>query len=163
MRARAKLVVGILALVTGCAAPKDTTSSREKPVPSSRVSTQLMFTGKAEEAINLYVSTVPNSRVVSIERYGPGEAGAEGSIKLATISLDGREIRCTDSPPVHEFTFTPSISFWLKASSEAEFAALVESLSKDGKVLMPVGDYGFARKFTFFADRFGVSWQVALE
>ena len=39
----------------------------------------LMFQGRAEEAMKLYVATIPDSEVVEIARYGAGEAGAEGS------------------------------------------------------------------------------------
>lgn len=31
-----------------------------------------------------------------------------------------------------------------------------------GKVLMPLGEYGFSRRFGWVNDRFGVSWQINL-
>ena len=46
---------------------------------ASTVTTQLMFEGKAEEAMSLYISLF-NGSVTSIERYGPGGPGAEGSV-----------------------------------------------------------------------------------
>lgn len=36
----------------------------------------LMFQGQAEEAMNFYVSLFPDARIIDINRYGPGEAGA---------------------------------------------------------------------------------------
>jgi len=42
------------------------------------VLTQLMFEGSAEEAMNLSVSLF-NGSVQGLERYAPGEQGAEGS------------------------------------------------------------------------------------
>ena len=45
---------------------------------TTKITPFLMFEGKAEEAMNFYVSLFENSRVTSIKRYGPGEAGAEG-------------------------------------------------------------------------------------
>lgn len=38
----------------------------------------LMFTGQAEQAMNFYVSVIPNSRVVDIKRHGKEEPKREG-------------------------------------------------------------------------------------
>lgn len=129
---------------------------------TQRIWTQLMFEGTAEEAMNLYVSSIPDSRVVSIERYGPGETGTKGSIKQAVFSLMGQEIRCIDSAIEHDFTFTPSMSLFVTCRSEAEIDALAARLSEGGQVFMPLDSYGFSKRFTFIADRFGVSWQLNL-
>ncbi|MFN5532379.1 MAG: VOC family protein, partial [Planctomycetaceae bacterium] len=65
-----------------------------------------------------------------------------------------------DSPVKHEFGFTPAVSIFLEVGSDAEFEACVEGLSVGGQFLMPPGEYGFSRRFAWFSDRFGVSWQV---
>jgi predicted 3-demethylubiquinone-9 3-methyltransferase (glyoxalase superfamily) len=126
------------------------------------VTTHLMFEGAAEEAMTLYVSLFGNSRIEQIERYGPGEMGAEGTVKLAVFSLAGRNFLCIDSPVKHAFTFTPSMSLFVDCESEAELEAVFNRLSDGGSVLMPVGNYGFSTRFAWLKDRFGVSWQLNL-
>jgi predicted 3-demethylubiquinone-9 3-methyltransferase (glyoxalase superfamily) len=130
---------------------------------SRSIATALMFQdGKAEEAMNLYVSLFKGSEVVRVERYGPGEQGTEGSIKRANFKLGGHDVVCFDSPIKHHFTFTPSISLFVECESEAELAEAFKQLSAGGTVLMPLDNYGFSRKFGWLNDRFGVSWQLNL-
>ncbi len=126
------------------------------------VATFLMFDGVAEKAMNLYVSLFNDSRINQVERYGPGEQGAEGSIKVADFTLGGHHLKCIDSPIKHEFTFTPSTSIFVDCTDEAELENAFERLSEGGAVLMPLGDYGFSKKFAWVNDRFGVSWQLNL-
>lgn len=120
----------------------------------------LMFEGIAEKAMEFYTSLFPNSAITKIERYGPMGPGAEGSVKLATFTLSGREYHCIDSPMKHGFTFTPSFSLFVECTSEAELDSAYASLAAEGKILMPPGNYGFSDKFTWINDRFGVSWQL---
>ncbi len=122
----------------------------------------LMFEGKAEEAMNFYISLFPDSGIDAIDRYGPGEQGAEGSVRLARFRLAGAPYRCIDSPAKHAFTFTPSLSLFVDCASEAEIDGLFASLSEGGQALMPLNDYGFSKRFGWLNDRFGVSWQLNL-
>lgn len=122
----------------------------------------LMFEGQAEAAMSFYVSLFERSEILSLTRYGPNEAGAEGSVMHAVFSLNGREFMCIDSNVRHEFTFTPAMSLYVNCKSEAEIDRLYEALSSDGKVLMPLDAYLFSKKFAWIADRFGVSWQLNL-
>lgn len=128
----------------------------------TRATTQLMFEGNAEEAMNFYVSLFPGSEVRRIERYGPGEPGAQGTVKRAEFTLAGHSLACIDSPIKHGFTFTPSMSLFLDCQDEAELEKAFKELSAGGKVLMPLDNYGFSKKFAWVADRFGVSWQLNL-
>ncbi len=129
---------------------------------SARVTPFLMFEGKAEEAMRFYVSLLADSHIDKIIRYGTGEAGAEGTVMRADFTLAGQPVICIDSPVKHAFTFTPSMSMFVDCADEDEIGTLFFKLSKDGGVMMPLGDYGFSRKFAWVSDRYGVSWQLNL-
>lgn len=120
----------------------------------------LMFEGKAEEAMSFYVSLFPGSSIIDVKRYGANQRGAEGSIMKARFSLSGQTIHCIDSPAKHAFTFTPAFSLYVQCGSEEEIGRLYAELSAGGSALMPLGEYGFSRKFGWINDRFGVSWQL---
>src|SRR5687768_8620142 len=81
---------------------------REELRMVSAVATFLMFDGVAEEAMTFYVSLFGGSEITRIERYGPGEQGAEGTVKRADFTLGGHKLICFNSPVKHDFTFTPS-------------------------------------------------------
>lgn len=123
----------------------------------------LMFQGDAEAAMSFYVSLLPDTKILSIDRYGPGEAGAEGSVMKAMFSVVGQTVICIDSPVKHDFGFTPSFSFFVTCSSEQEITRLAAALAEGGTVYMPLGNYGFSRLFAWVGDRYGVSWQLNLE
>lgn len=130
---------------------------------SESISTFLMFQdGRAEEAMRLYVSLFDGASIDAIERWTADGPGKEGRVKLASFSLAGHRLRCSDSPPVHAFGFTPSVSLFVECKDEAGLEKLFAELSRDGAVLMPLGDYGFSRRFGWCNDRYGVSWQLNL-
>ena len=122
----------------------------------------LMFQGDCEQALNLYVSLLPDARIDNLVRWGPDGQAPEGQVQQATFTLAGTTFRAFDSPPVHAFTFTPSFSFFVDCCDEAELDRLFAALSQGGGVMMPPDTYGFSRKFAWIADRFGVSWQLNL-
>ncbi|HLJ68601.1 MAG TPA: VOC family protein [Chloroflexota bacterium] len=126
------------------------------------ITTFLTFTGQAEEAMRFYISLFEGSEVLSIERYGPEDGENAGKVRHASFSLSGQEFACIDSPPVHEWTFTPAISLWVACRSEEEIDRLHARLAEGGQVFMLLGPYPFARRFAWIADRYGVSWQLAL-
>jgi predicted 3-demethylubiquinone-9 3-methyltransferase (glyoxalase superfamily) len=122
----------------------------------------LMFTGEAEKAMTFYTSLFADGRVVDITRVGPEGPGPEGTVRMGRFALAGQEFLCSDSPPVHDFTFTPSFSIWVEAESPEELERLFGSLGDGGTALMPLGEYGFSRRFGWVNDRYGVSWQLNL-
>ena len=123
----------------------------------------LMFEGKAEEAMTFYLSLFPESDVTELVRYGPGEAGAEGSVMKAVFSVGGQSVMCTDSAVKHDFTFSPAMAFFVDCQTEEELRRLSSALSQGGIEFMPLGEYGFSRQFAWVCDRYGVSWQLCLD
>jgi predicted 3-demethylubiquinone-9 3-methyltransferase (glyoxalase superfamily) len=117
----------------------------------------------AEEAMNFYVGLFHDSKIIDIQRWGKGGPGKEGTVMTASFELNGMKFICSDSPPVHNWTFTPAVSIYIESENEEEIEALFSKLSKDGNVAMPLDDYGFSQKFGWVIDRFGVSWQLNLK
>jgi predicted 3-demethylubiquinone-9 3-methyltransferase (glyoxalase superfamily) len=131
-------------------------------VNATTVTPFLMYEGRAEEAMNLYVSLFPDSRVERVIRYGAEGPGAEGSVMQAVFTLAGQRVMCIDSPIKHEFGFTPATSFFVTLPTEAEIDRCFAALEDGGEVMMPLGRYPFSEKFGWLQDRFGVSWQLSL-
>jgi predicted 3-demethylubiquinone-9 3-methyltransferase (glyoxalase superfamily) len=121
----------------------------------------LMFQGgQAEPAMTFYTSLFADGRILSVTRYGAEGPAPEGTVQTARFSLAGQEFLCSDSSVTHGFSFTPSFSVWIETDSEDELERLFNALGEGGAQLMPLGDYGFSRRFGWVNDRFGVSWQL---
>jgi predicted 3-demethylubiquinone-9 3-methyltransferase (glyoxalase superfamily) len=122
----------------------------------------LMFQkGDAEAAMTFYTGLFADGEVLVLERYAAGEPGAEGTVKQGLIRLGEQQVRLFDSPPAHDFDFTPSMSLFVVCDSAEEQQKLWAGLSDGGAPMMPLDDYGFG-PFGWTADRFGVSWQLSL-
>ncbi|WP_242282156.1 VOC family protein [Bacillus cereus group sp. BfR-BA-01346] len=129
---------------------------------NQKITTFLMFEGKAEEAMNFYTSLFDQSEIVSISRYDENGPGKEGTVIHATFTLHGQEFMCIDSYVNHNFTFTPAMSLYVTCNTEEETETAFNKLAEDGAVLMPLGAYPFSKKFGWLNDKYGVSWQLTL-
>lgn len=116
----------------------------------------------AENAMNFYVALFENSRILSVTRWGAGGPVKEGLIMQASFELDGNLFMCSDSPPVHDWDFSPAVSNYLECENESEINRLFEKLSENGTVTMPLNNYGFSQQFGWVLDQYGVSWQLNL-
>jgi predicted 3-demethylubiquinone-9 3-methyltransferase (glyoxalase superfamily) len=126
----------------------------------NKITTFLMFNGRAEEALNFYVNVFGNSEISTISRYPDEHPELAGKIQYATFNVEGYELMCIDSPVKHDFVFNPSISLYVASDDEEEIERLFAALSDNGRVVMPLGSYGFSRKYGWLEDQFGVSWQL---
>ena len=120
----------------------------------------LMFQGDAKPALALWRDAFPELEILELEEHRDGAQA--GQIAAARFRLGGSEWRLFDSPPVHDFTFSPATSFFVDCDSEDHLRSLVDKLSEGGEIMMPVGNYGFSALFAWISDRFGVSWQINL-
>ena len=139
-----------------------------------KITTFLTFVGdqcgKAEEAITLYTSIFPNSKIKSIKKYEEGEAGGTPElIKYGEFTLNGNDYMVSESNYNHVWSFTPAVSCFISDSSNDLLQALFDKLSSNGgQVMVPFenykgeGDYGFGKKFGWCEDKYGVSWQFVL-
>jgi predicted 3-demethylubiquinone-9 3-methyltransferase (glyoxalase superfamily) len=64
----------------------------------------LWFDGKAEEAMNFYISIFKNSKVGRVTRYGEGGPGPKGTVMSATFQLEGQEFMALNGGPQFRFT-----------------------------------------------------------
>ena len=108
----------------------------------------LGFAENGEEAIKFYVSLIPNSRVIDIQRYGEGGPMPAGSLMWATFELAGREYSAFDGGP--SFTFAEGFSLFVTCDTQDEIDRLWEAFSDSGEE----GQCGWIK------DRYGLSWQV---
>lgn len=78
---------------------------------------------------------------------------------------EARDLQTRDGPFMSSalpINFTPSMSLFVECDTEEEVERLFAALSDGGSALMPLGDYGFSRRFGWVADRFGITWQLNL-
>jgi predicted 3-demethylubiquinone-9 3-methyltransferase (glyoxalase superfamily) len=129
---------------------------------TQKITTFLMFEGRAEEAITFYTSLFDDAGIVGMTKYGPDGPGPEGSVQHAIFTLAGQRYMAIDSYVQHAFGFTPAISLWVDCASVEEIDRLYGALVEGGGALMPIGEYGFSQRFGWVNDRFGVSWQLNL-
>lgn len=129
--------------------------------PSTQIATFFTFQNyDAEEAMNFYLTLFDNSKIIKIERHPEGGPAKEGAIMFAIFELNGNRYMCSDSYMKHEWSFTPGVSTFVDCESEEQLKNLFTKLSENGKVMMPIGNYGFSKQFAFVEDRFGISWQL---
>lgn len=128
-----------------------------------KVTPALMFVGnvcgKAEEAINLYVSVFKDApggatgdtKADILARYGEGQGpDKEGTVQYAQFSLVGLEFSAMDSAHEHKFAFNEAISFMVPCDTQEEIDYFWEKLAADPNA----GQCGWLK------DKYGVSWQV---
>jgi predicted 3-demethylubiquinone-9 3-methyltransferase (glyoxalase superfamily) len=61
------------------------------------------------------------------------------------------------------FEITPAISLFVQLGSERDVDTLWEGLVAGGSVLMPLDRYEWSDRYGWLADRYGLTWQIALD
>jgi predicted 3-demethylubiquinone-9 3-methyltransferase (glyoxalase superfamily) len=115
----------------------------------SKISPCLWFNGEAEEAANLYVSLLPDSRVEKIQRNPiDGPAGEAGTVLVVDFTLAGQHFMALNGGMKMEYTH--AVSFMIDCADQAEVDRLWDALSDGGSV----------ERCGWLKDRYGVSWQI---
>ena len=107
--------------------------------------------GKAEEAINFYLSIFKDSKMGALLRYGKGaEPDKEGTVMFADFKLLDLWFAAMDSAREHNFSFNEAISFMVYCDTQEEIDYYWEKLSAVPE----------AEQCGWLKDKYGVSWQI---
>ncbi|QUW23566.1 VOC family protein [Sporosarcina sp. Marseille-Q4063] len=120
-----------------------------------RILPSLLFVGdqcgKAEEAINFYLSVFKNSEKGRIARYPQGmEPDNEGTVMFSDFMLENQWLTAMDSAHEHNFSFNEAVSFMVYCDTQEELDNYWDKLSAVPE----------AEQCGWLKDKYGVSWQI---
>ena len=117
-----------------------------------KITVNLWFDDKAEEAVNFYTSIFKNSKILNVVRYTTDGAKVserpQGSVMTVAFQLEGQNFLALNGGPT--FKFTEAISLIINCETQEEVDYFWENLSKGGEE----GVCGWLK------DKYGLSWQV---
>ncbi len=116
---------------------------------NQKITTFLWFDTQAEEAASFYASIFPDSRILSVSRYGDAGPRPKGSVMVVEFQLAGQRFLALNGGP--QFRFTEAISLVVDCDTQAEVDAYWEKLTSGGGEEGPCG---------WLKDRYGLSWKV---
>lgn len=108
----------------------------------------LWFNGQAKEAAALYCSVIAGAKIAS------------QSPIVTEINVSGQSIILLDGGP--QYQPNPSISFYYICETTEELDRIWNAFVHGGTVMMPLDKYPWGEKYGWIADKYGVSWQLAL-
>lgn len=113
-----------------------------------KISPFLWFDGKAEEAMNFYMSVFKDAKIGNVSRYGDAGPGPKGAVMSATFQLHGQDFIALNGGP--QFSFTPAISFFVNCENQEEVDEFWARFSEGGE----------PQRCGWIKDKFGLSWQI---
>lgn len=122
-----------------------------------KITPNLWFDGNAKEAVDFYVTTFPDSKIISIEYYPNSEdkgladfqKDLAGKVLTVEFELSGSPFVAINAGP--EFKFTEAVSFSIPCEDQAEIDYYWNALTADG---------GTESQCGWCKDKYGLSWQV---
>jgi predicted 3-demethylubiquinone-9 3-methyltransferase (glyoxalase superfamily) len=101
----------------------------------------LWFDGRAEEAMNFYLSVFKDGKVLNIGRK-------DGKVLVVTFELAGQRFMALNAEPL--FEFNESVSFFVNCESQDEVDYYWNRLQEGGQ----------ESQCGWLKDKFGLSWQI---
>ncbi len=131
--------------------------AKQKIVP------HLWFDKEAVEAAEFYTKIFPGSKVThkSVIKDTPS-----GDCDIVSFQIMSFDFMAISAGPY--FKINPSISFFVNfdpsynKDARRDIESIWEKLSKDGKILMPIGEYSWSKRYGWVQDKYGGSWQLIL-
>ena len=124
----------------------------------------LLFNGNCEEAFKFYEKLLGGKIVMKMtHRESPmaAQTPPDWQDKIIHIRMDvgDRVLMASDAPPGH-YEKPQGFSVSITAKDPAEAERFFNELSKDGKVIMPLGKTFWSPAFAMLVDRFAIPWMV---
>lgn len=108
--------------------------------------------GKAEEALDFYLSVFKKGRIGTVARYPGGMApNREGTAIFAEAQLFDQWFVAMDSAADHRFNFNGAVSYSVECDDQVEVDHYWNSLTADGGAESMCG---------WLKDKYGFSWQI---
>jgi predicted 3-demethylubiquinone-9 3-methyltransferase (glyoxalase superfamily) len=110
----------------------------------------LWFEKEAEEAVNFYVSLLPESRIERVTTL-PADtpSGPAGSVKVVEFTLAGQSWQAMNAGRLDPFNH--AVSFMIECADQQEIDRLWDALLKSG---------GKEQQCGWIRDRWGLCWQI---
>lgn len=130
---------------------------------TKKIIPHLWFDKEAVEVAQFYTEVFDDSKIThkSIIKDTPS-----GDCDIVGFSIMGFEFMAISAGPL--FKINPSISFFVNfdpsydKDSKKNIDVIWKKLSKGGKVLMPIQEYPWSKRYGWVQDKYGVSWQLIL-
>ena len=125
----------------------------------------LWLDGNAKEAAELYTSVFPGSAIKNISYFG--KEGFEthkqevGKVLTVNFTLHSQPFTILNGGPMYKLN--PSVSLYVACEKVGAVDFLYNKLADGGRVMMPLDRYAWSERYAWISDRFGVSWQIALD
>lgn len=129
----------------------------------ARIVPHLWFDNQAKAAAEFYASVFPDSAVTNLSRL---KNTPSGDCDVVSFTVLGQPFMAISAGPY--FKLNPAISFMVNfdPSQDIKAAERIDEvwvkLSDGGKILMPLQEYPFSKRYGWVEDRYGVSWQLIL-
>lgn len=107
----------------------------------NKITPFLWFDGRAEEAMNFYVSIFKDAKVLNVHRR-------DGNVLTVTFELMGQQFMALNAEPL--FKFSEAISFFVSCDNQEEVDEYWEKLTEGGS----------ESRCGWLKDKFGLSWQI---
>ncbi len=116
-----------------------------------KVTPFLWFNDNGEEAMNFYVSVIPNSKVLDRSSWGEGGPVPAGGMMVGEFELDGQRVQILNGGP--HFKLNEAFSFSISCKDQDEIDYYWNALTAGGE----------ESQCGWLKDKYGLSWQVVPE
>ena len=125
----------------------------------------LIFDGQCADAMRFYAKVL-GGKLEPMMTFGDAPMcdqlppGSADRIMHARLTLDGRTLMASDTPPGQPYEGIKGVSLSLLYPTVADAQRVYAALSEGGRVTMPLQKTFWAEVFGMVVDRFGTPWMI---